>query len=81
MALGLACTVAALVVSNPVPGDQLYVEAPPLAESVAEPPLQIAAGLAVTLTVGGKSPSARLCSPPAAIATTFVRPEGILVWP
>ena len=38
--------------SNPVPGDQLYVEAPPLAVSVAEPPLQIVAGLAVTLTVG-----------------------------
>ena len=32
-------------------------------------------------TGGGKSPSARLCIPPAAIAVTFIRPEGTLVWP
>jgi carbohydrate-selective porin OprB len=48
---GLACTVAALVASKPVGGDQLYVAAP-LAVSVAEPPLQIVAEPGATLTIG-----------------------------
>ena len=50
---GLACTVAALVASKPVGGDQLYVAAP-LAVSSAEPPLQIVAEPVVTLTVGNR---------------------------